>query len=194
LTDQPTDRLAPARKTPTTSSGPSNETGLIVPVPEVEGLVLPYRQLFDPSAPEGMPAHITLLYPFKPPEQIEQADREALRAVFASAAPFRLTFHETRRFPGVLYLAPEPEEPLRGLTQKIWHRFPGFPPYAGAFPEAVPHLTVAQLADETQLQMVAEEFGRLCATRLPIHAHVREARLMTTLGRGWQTAQKFRLG
>ena len=45
----------------------SSESALVVLVPEAEGVVKPFRDLHDPSAAAGMPAHITLLYPFKHP-------------------------------------------------------------------------------------------------------------------------------
>jgi hypothetical protein len=44
---------------------PLNESALVVP--EAEPLVKPFRDRYDPSAAAGVPAHITLLYPFKQP-------------------------------------------------------------------------------------------------------------------------------
>jgi hypothetical protein len=44
------------------------ESALVVLVPEAEVLVKPFRDRFDPLAAAGVPAHITLLYPFKHPD------------------------------------------------------------------------------------------------------------------------------
>jgi len=50
----------------------SIESALMVLVPEDELLVKPFRDRYDPSAADGVPAHVTLLYPFKPPDEIDQ--------------------------------------------------------------------------------------------------------------------------
>ena len=46
----------------------STETALVVLVPEAEAIVGRLRQRYDPSAAVGMPAHITINYPFLPGE------------------------------------------------------------------------------------------------------------------------------
>ena len=48
--------------------GTSYESALVVLVPEAEAIVGRLRQRYDPSAAVGMPAHITLNYPFLPGE------------------------------------------------------------------------------------------------------------------------------
>jgi hypothetical protein len=45
----------------------SSVIGLLVP--ELEPLVGPWRAQYDPSAAEGVGAHLTLLFPFKPAAQ-----------------------------------------------------------------------------------------------------------------------------
>ena len=84
------------------------ESGLAVLVPGAEALVGSFP---SPSAAAGMPAHITLLYPFKPPDEIGDAAIEKLNQCFAGFRAFDFTLATIRRFPGgVLYLAPEPDE------------------------------------------------------------------------------------
>jgi hypothetical protein len=46
-------------------------SALVVLVLEAEASVKPFRDRHDPSAAAGMPAHITLLYPFKPPDETD---------------------------------------------------------------------------------------------------------------------------
>ena len=146
------------------------ESALVVPVPEAEALVKPFRDSHDPSAATGMPAHITLLYPFRPPDKINEAVLESLRDVFAPIAPFRFALGPSRRFPDVLYLPPEPHEPFRQLTLAIWDRYPETPPYRGKWPEIVPHLSVAQCADTRQLDAVADEFAQASRGQLPFRS------------------------
>lgn len=46
------------------------EPGLAVLVPEAELLVRSFRSQYDPSATDEVSAHITVLYPFKPPMRL----------------------------------------------------------------------------------------------------------------------------
>jgi 2'-5' RNA ligase len=163
------------------------ESGLAILVPEAAFLVGSFRAKYDPSAAAGMPAHITLLYPFKPPDEIGEAVIEELTRCFASFRAFDFSLAATRRFPGgVLYLVPEPDEPFRRLTSAIWALYPSTPPYRGRYSRIAPHLTVAQLADERQLEPIAVEFGRAAEGKLPIRAAVSEVALMDTRTGYWQ--------
>ena len=84
----------------------------------------PFRDRYDPSAAAGVPAHITLLYPFKSPDEVDQAVIDDLRHCFRRFASFRFALAPIRRFPdAVLYLAPAPDEPFRQLTLAIWDRY-----------------------------------------------------------------------
>jgi hypothetical protein len=46
------------------------QTALIVPIPAAENAVGPFRATLDRSASWGVPAHVTVLYPFLPPDKI----------------------------------------------------------------------------------------------------------------------------
>lgn len=72
-------------------------------------------QPFDSAAVAGVPAHITVLYPFLPRQRVDDAVRAELNALFATHRAFRPAARATTRFPGVLYLAPEPDAALRAL-------------------------------------------------------------------------------
>ncbi|HSR22344.1 MAG TPA: 2'-5' RNA ligase family protein [Candidatus Eisenbacteria bacterium] len=168
------------------------ESALIVPAPEAETLVGAWRERYDDSAQTGVPAHLTLLYPFLSPEDIGHADLRRLAALFASApaTPYRLT--AVRRFSrGVLYLAPEPEPFFRDLTNRTWALFPHRPPYGGAFPSIVPHLTIAQSPDHALL----DEVEAAVVGGLPISAHAREVWLMLQGDDDrWRAGHRFPLG
>lgn len=100
-----------------TSVSPT-ESALIVAVPEAEPAVAALRAAYDPSASWGVPAHITVLYPFLPPDRIDAAVLAAVRATVAGVPAFDLVLARTRRFGDqVLWLAPEPDAPLRALTE-----------------------------------------------------------------------------
>jgi 2'-5' RNA ligase len=142
-----------------------------------------------------MPAHVTILVPFKPLHEMTEAELGRLRGAFARFRPFAYSLPETRRFPGgVVYLAPVSDEPFRRLTMAVWHEFPEYPPYGGAHAEVIPHLTVAQVAEAAELARVCDEFERACAGRLPISATATEVVLMDDASGRWQRRKTFPLG
>jgi 2'-5' RNA ligase len=119
------------------------ESAFIACVPEAEPYVGHLREQFDPSAKRGVPAHITLLYPFMSPELIGTAVLERARAAVAATPSFAFTLARLSRFPGAVYLAPDPSAPFIELTKRLVRQFPEFPPYGGQYEGIVPHLTVA---------------------------------------------------
>jgi 2'-5' RNA ligase len=174
---------------------PAIESALVVLVPEAERLVKPFRDRYDPAAAIGVPAHITLLYPFKPPDEIGPALLDDLGRGFARFAGFRFSLAHVRRFPAeVLYLAPEPDEPFRQLTSAIWDWYPETPPYGGQWPEVIPHLTVASLRDEKELDRVADEFKRVAQPMLPIDATAQDIALMDNRSGRWHVRTTLGLG
>jgi hypothetical protein len=146
------------------------ESAFIVRVPEAEPLVGKLRDQFDPSAKLGVPAHITVLYPFMPPELISEAILHDVHIAISATPPFEFRLATVGRFPGVLYLIPEPSAPFAELIKSIAGRFPEYPPYAGEFQSVIPHLTIADGGDsqvtdaECQLLALMSERGPVVAT------------------------------
>jgi hypothetical protein len=174
-------------------TGTATLTALLLPVPEAEALVGAWRRRYDPSEAWGVPAHITLVYPFVPPSGLGTAVIGRLRPLFAAHPPVNVRLAEIRRFgDGVLYLAPEPPDPIRALTNAIVDAFPAYPPYEGAFDEVIPHLTVA---DGAPLDAMAEAEADL-ARRLPVRCTLPVAWLMAGRdGSGpWRVIERFPLG
>jgi hypothetical protein len=132
------------------------ESAFAVLVPESEPYVSELRARYDLSAALGAPAHITILYPFMPPEMITDEVLAAVGAELSSRCAFVFGLRRIERFPGVLYLKPEPAQPLVALTNGLAARFPSYPPYGGRHAEVRPHLTVAQ-ASEDQLDAAESE-------------------------------------
>jgi 2'-5' RNA ligase len=171
------------------------ESALAVLVPEAEALVASDRAIYDPSAARGMPAHITLLYPFVAPDSIDDGVLHRLRSCFVGFARFDFALTMTRRFPDrTLYLAIEPEEPFRLLTLAIWQAFPEHPPYGGRYPTIVPHLTIADRQQPSRLDEIDREFDKASQGKLPIRAHAAEVTLLDTESGRWQRRDLFSLG
>jgi 2'-5' RNA ligase len=169
---------------------PAGESAVIVPV-QVPVAVNRLRDRMDPSAPQGVPAHVTLLYPFMPPELLKEDVRRALEEIVAAEPAFTFELTSVERWPNVVYLAPEPNEPFRRLTSALAAAFPGYPPYAGAHEEVVPHLTVAQ---DVPADWYAAAENALPAM-LPIRDVAREAWLVGhTPEQPWHTLWRLPLG
>ena len=162
-------------------------SALVVPVPAAEPVVADWRARFDSSAAEGMPAHITVLYPFLGEASIPVEVRRRLLELCAAVPVLDVEFRRTARFPGVLFLAPEPADGFRQLTRAVAEQWPQAPPYGGAFDEVVPHLTVARDVGEDALDGIEAELAR----RLPVATQLAEAGLYVFDGERWQ--QRLRL-
>jgi 2'-5' RNA ligase len=147
--------------------------GLIVPVPEAEAAcgLLPAPCL--PVWQAGVPAHVTLLFPFHTAAALGPAGLTDLAQRFASLAPVRVSFDHTDRFPEILYLCPEPRGWFLDLTHALAAQY-GLSPYGGLHADIVPHLTVARHPDPAALAAAEEALQ----AALPIVTLVREVWLM----------------
>ena len=142
-----------------------------------------------------MPAHITLLYPFKSPNEIDGLVLDTLSQCFSRFQPLKFSLTTINQFPGdTLYLVPEPGDPFRELTLGIWGCYPETPPYRGRYTTVIPHLGVATLIGDQELAEVAREFEQAVQGRLPIQGHAAEVTLMDSKSGRWAINTTFRLG
>jgi len=165
-------------------------SGLIVTVPQAEPAVSAWRSQLDPMAALGVPAHLTVLFPFVPPAGIDEATRTTLRELLSSVTTFDFSLVATRWFADtVLWLAPDPDAPFRVLTQAVADAFPAYPPYGGQFPDPVPHLTIADRGPPEAMHAAEQQLQRA----LPIRSIAGSVTLLTELptGRWDQTATFF---
>ncbi len=152
-------------------------------VPEAEAAVSALRLQYDRSAARGVPAHITILFPFLADDELDEA---ALEAVFAAQRAFDFELARVERFGAdVTYLAPEPDAPFRALTDAVWRRWPTHPPYGGEHADSIPHLTIG----ETRLEVPDVEAA------LPIAARAREVLLLveTEPDGAWAVLRRYPL-
>jgi 2'-5' RNA ligase len=134
-----------------------------------------------------MPPHVTLIFPFADSAEADDL-LEPLGRVFGGFAPFEIALRQTGRFPGLLYLRPEPAEAFVAITEALVNAFPDFPPYAGEFVEIVPHITVAQ-GDDAVLAATERELE----AQLPVKSRVEHAWLVEDAAGGWRRHTAFPL-
>jgi 2'-5' RNA ligase len=169
------------------------ESAVIVAVPEAEEVVGPHRAALDRYAGWGVPAHVTLLYPFVQPSKIDDGVISTLADVLRSVPAFVITLSRIAWFgDSVVWLAPEPAQPFRTLTSALVARFPGHPPYGGGHAEVIPHLTIGQDAPVEALRAAAAAVE----PQLPIRAHISTALLMygRAAPKSWHTVAELSLG
>lgn len=167
----------------------AGETGLIIRVPEAEPVVGRWREQFDSSVAVGIPAHVTVLYPFLGHDRISDQVLCELGEIFGAYSAFDVGFQGCGRFPGVLYLVPVQEDRLRALTLAVTDRWPEAPPFQGRFTDVVPHLTVAY----GQESGVFDEIEADLSGRLPVTARVGSVHLLVYDGTMWSERAEFAL-
>ena len=168
------------------------QSALLVPVPAVESVVGEWRARYDSSAPDGIPAHVTVLYPFMAPAAIDASVLDALGACVVGVSAFSCTFSRVGWFGDeVVYLAPDDPSPFVALTEAVVAAFPDYPPYEGAFDTVVPHLTLGDTGTRAERAAIADAVG----AHLPLVAACDAVWLMTgTPGEPWSLAAQWPLG
>ncbi len=169
------------------STDPASAVVARVPVPRaLESL----RASWDWGASVGVPAHVTVLFPFLPADQLRPEVRRELAALAAAHPPFEVRFERAGRFPGVVYIAPEPATPFARLTEAVVAAYPEFPPYGGAYDVVIPHLTIAE-SDEAPL----DEIATAATNVLPFRRRVSALEVLVEGGEGrWHTRWRLPLG
>jgi 2'-5' RNA ligase len=134
-----------------------------------------------------------VVFPFLPPERIDDEVIGALREIVRAVPRSRITFSHVDWFDDrVVWLAPRPDRPFRDLTTAVWRRFAEAPPYDGAHADIVPHLTIGHDAPVP----VLSDAARAVSVLLPIVAAVETVRLIAGAPepRSWHTLREFPLG
>ena len=169
-----------------------SETGLIVPIPSLEDFVTTWRPRVDAIAPVGVPAHVTVLYPFVAAAELE-THLDALRDFYAAWSPFAYSLEEVGWFSDeVVFIRPSPAEAFSRLTSAVEQRW-GLPAYGGEIPEPEPHVTVGYGGAPASMKQVADAANSL----LPIQEQVVDRVWLmqgTPVPPRWAVTHEFHLG
>jgi len=138
-----------------------------------------HDELYPERVDEGIPLSLTLLYPFAPPDELDEPRLGLLRDFFALREPLAFDIARVAQWDGggAVYGVPEPDEQLRATMRALWELFPEFPPYGRPGSDPPPHasLTLDGGNDPATLQ---ERVERRLEDLLPAHFEMPEARLM----------------
>lgn len=169
------------------------EAALLIPVPDVEPLIGVLRSRYDPSAAVGIPAHVTINYPFASWIASPGDVLPSLRDLLDATQGFEFSLTEIRNFPSVAYLAPEPARPFIDLIRAVAERFPDSPPYEGRFDRIIPHVTVADVEDTARFGPILDDIRRSIEAGLPCSCRAQTVWLMDNRGGEWHTREIFSL-
>jgi len=145
----------------------TRESAIDVCLPELADLLDRWRVPTVGVAAKGVPPHISLLYPWRP-APLQPSDIGEAAAAIAGIPPFTMTLRQLGRFPGVLYLRPEPDDSPRTLMRRLTAAFPDTLPYRGQFNDPMPHLTVAKAESEEELDRLEAEVATQLDSYLPL--------------------------
>jgi hypothetical protein len=124
-------------------------------------------------------AHIALLDPFLPVDDVDDGVMAELRELFAELVPFAYVLGEPARFPdGERYLPPQPVTVFRRITHSLRRAFPETVGPATSLDTVVPHLSVPEV----------------CDVPTPLEVHAREALLLVGRGENETGLATFRFG
>jgi len=169
------------------------ETAIVVPVEGAELLLSAAARAFGFDRPPGVPAHVTLLYPFVDAERLVVGHAHEAQRALSDVQPFECSFSSIGCFddpPVAIYLEPKPVEQFSAMIEALIAAFPKFPPYAGAVEEVVPHLTIVETADRN-LWAEVEEWVK---PQLPVRTSVQGFSIYVQTDTGWVERFKLPLG
>jgi len=169
------------------------ETAIVVPVESAELLLSAAATAFGFDRPPGVPAHVTLLYPFVDAERLVVGHAHEAQRALSYVQPFECSFSSIGRFddpPVAIYLEPKPVEQFSAMIDAVTAAFPKFPPYGGTVDEVIPHLTVVETADRTLWADVEGWMG----PQLPIRTSVQGFSIYVQTDAGWVERFKLPLG
>lgn len=149
------------------------ETAIVIVV-GVEELEAVYRDAFPVYHSLGIPLHVTLLYPFVRPDELDGA-LPRLADVLAAHPRFDFALTELKTFPRAIWLAPEPAAPFVNLTRAIEAEFPETPHWGGAFEEVAPHATLVDGLEESVSEETMRRLRSVVEPLLPVTVSAEEA-------------------
>jgi len=178
--------------------GQFDMSALVILAPECESMLAPYRRQYTVDGAVGLPAHVTILYPFCDYKAYDDKLELRLEATLSDVKPFTFTLSRLSRLAQnhVLCLEPSQCDELLTLITSVAKAFPNYPPYGGriALDQIRPHVTIAASPPTDDLAAVEKEFVESTLPLLPTRVVVNDLWLFLKSNGKWQQHMSFRLG
>jgi 2'-5' RNA ligase len=167
---------------------PSPDSALIIRVQLPPGLEA-LRRRHVAGASQGLPAHVTLLYPFAEPDAIDGDVQDRIGAVVGRHHALTLRLGGLGRWPDALYATVEPAGPVRALQAELAAAFPSLPLYGDPPLRFEPHATAVEGPGVQDPAVAADPAW----AELPVDEQVAEVELIVKRGDRWATTRAFGL-
>ena len=166
----------------------TSRTALVLLAPRVEEALRELRVRYFRNLPRRMPAHVTLLFPFRSP--VDDQTLATIGEVGGGLRAIDATFREPGRFRSdVVWLRPEPAGEFERASDAVLAAFADCAPYGGAHAGRTLHLTVASRLRGGEADQLLDEVGDV----LPLTDRIDRLSLMTETGSGWREAHSWPL-
>jgi 2'-5' RNA ligase len=143
------------------------------------------------NAASGVPAHVTMLFPFVEASGLTSAIEGAVAAVAALHPPIGYRITGPHRWPDAVYAAVEPVEPFVRLQGALAAAFPRYPIYgAPAGFVFIPHITIGDGVEVNE----PGTMGDRAWSALPVDAVASRIEVIASDGGRWQRVWTFPLG
>ncbi len=161
-------------------------TALVVEVPEANAILVE-AGMADMA---GMPAHVTIAYPFVPAPLLRDRHLARLAAIARAQPLFTTRFERIGRLPDSWHLVPDDPAPWQRLAHDVRRQWPGLP---RGHHEGPIHLTIAYL-DNTAVPRIEPQVRKRVRALLPLTMDVAQLTLLEfDRRRGWQVQARFPL-
>ena len=117
-----------------------------------------FRQKYIINPGKSIPIHITMLYNFFLPDEINENIINKLKEIAKGTPKFQFMAKPLSSFPTskVLYLNPSPLTPIEELATRLYEAFPNF--YNSQYGFPVFHMTIALGNQEEEINRIVDEY------------------------------------
>ncbi|MGP3690427.1 2'-5' RNA ligase family protein [Streptomyces sp. IBSNAI002] len=164
-------------------------TAVVIVLPDAAPLLDAARGVDPALVRGGIPAHVSLLYPFVPEPALTDRDDQDVRSLAARFPAAELLLEEVVTAPGFVAVTVPGLQPIVDAFHARWS---GLRPYRGRFGDRpAAHVTVAMGPDEpTATARVRDGIGGL----LPLRTRATALQLVVLAEKGWRSRLTVPLG
>ncbi|MFF4319187.1 2'-5' RNA ligase family protein [Streptomyces sp. NPDC001568] len=155
-------------------------TAIVIELPPADALLQVAVGVRASLVRPGLPAHVTVMYPFVPVADLGDDTEREFHRLTGSIPAVDLLLRELVAEPGFVAVEAAELAPTVATFRNAW---PDLRPYGGRYGESpTAHLTVALGCDEAEARRVSDRVREL----LPLPARAEAAHLVALTDRGWQ--------
>ncbi|MFE9636335.1 2'-5' RNA ligase family protein [Streptomyces sp. NPDC006463] len=164
-------------------------TAVVIVLPDAAPLLDAAWRIDPALVRRGVPAHVSLLYPFVPESALTGQDEKGVRSLAASFPAADLLLEEVVTASGFVAVTVPELQPIVDAFRAQW---PGLRPYRGRFgARPAAHVTVAMGADNPT---AAADVRAAISSLLPLRTRAAAVQLVVLTEEGWRPRLTAPLG